>query len=81
MVTCFRFSGPIIAGKLQFSGMTEKRDRWHHKIVRSFRISEPLDELIEQECKRLDADFSSFMRTAAVSAMRTALSLSLASSF
>jgi len=38
--------------------------------MRSFRISEHLEEMIKQECKRRQTDFSSFMRAAALGAMR-----------
>ena len=33
-------------------------------------ISEHLEEMIKQECKRRNTDFSSFMRAAALGAMR-----------
>ena len=38
--------------------------------MRSFRVSEHLEEMIKQECKRRKTDFSSFMRVAALGAMR-----------
>ena len=38
--------------------------------MRSFRVSEDLEEMIKQECKRRQTDFSSFMRAAALAAMR-----------
>ena len=38
--------------------------------MRSFRVSEDLEEMIKQECKRRQTDFSSFMRAAALGAMR-----------
>ncbi len=53
--------------------MTETLDRsnrWKPRLMRSFRISEDLEEMIKQECKRRKTDFSSFMRTAALGAMR-----------
>ena len=42
--------------------------KWRQRIIRSFRVSEALEEMIEQECKRRNTDFSSFMRYAAVAA-------------
>ena len=36
--------------------------------MRSFRVSEHLEEMIKQECKRRNTDFSSFMRAAALPA-------------
>jgi hypothetical protein len=54
--------------------MTETSDRsnrWKPRLVRSFRVSEDLEEMIKQECKRRQTDFSSFMRTAALGAMRS----------
>jgi hypothetical protein len=45
--------------------MTETSDRsnrWKPRLVRSFRVSEDLEEMIKQECKRRNTDFSSFMR-------------------
>ena len=53
--------------------MTETSDRsnrWKPSLVRSFRVSEHLEEMIKQECKRRNTDFSSFMRAAALGAMR-----------
>jgi hypothetical protein len=53
--------------------MTETSDRssrWKPRLIRSFRISEDLEEMIKQECKRRNTDFSSFMRAAALGAMR-----------
>jgi hypothetical protein len=53
--------------------MTETSDRsnrWKPRLIRSFRISEDLEEMIKQECKRRKTDFSSFMRAAALGAMR-----------
>ena len=53
--------------------MTETSDRsnrWKPKLMRSFRVSEDLEEMIKQECKRRKTDFSSFMRAAALGAMR-----------
>jgi hypothetical protein len=37
--------------------------------MHSFRVSEHLEEMIKQECKRRKTDFSSFMRAAALGAM------------
>ena len=54
--------------------MTETSDRsnrWKPRLMRSFRVSEDLEEMIEQECKRRKTDFSSFMRDAALAAMRS----------
>ena len=53
--------------------MTETSDRsnrWKPRLRRSFRVSEHLEEMIKQECKRRNTDFSSFMRDAALGAMR-----------
>jgi len=53
--------------------MTETSDRsnrWKPRLVRSFRVSEDLEEMIRQECKRRNTDFSSFMRAAALGAVR-----------
>jgi hypothetical protein len=53
--------------------MTETLDRsnrWKPRLMRSFRVSEHLEEMIKQECKRRNTDFSSFMRAAALGAMR-----------
>jgi hypothetical protein len=44
--------------------------RWKLKLVRSCRISEYLHEMIKTECRRKNTDFSTFMRTAALGAMR-----------
>jgi hypothetical protein len=49
----------------------DRSDRWRPKLMRSFRISEHLEEMIKQECKRRKTDFSSFMRAAALGAMRS----------
>ena len=49
---------------------TDRTNRWKPKLVRSFRISEYLEEMIKHECKRRNTDFSSFMRAAALGAMR-----------
>jgi len=46
--------------------MTETSDRsnrWKPRLVRSFRVSEDLEEMIKQECKRRQTDFSSFIRS------------------
>ena len=54
--------------------MTETSDRsnrWKPKLMRSFRVGEDLEEMIKQECKRRQTDFSSFMRSAALAAMRS----------
>jgi hypothetical protein len=48
----------------------DRSNRWKPRLVRTFRISEHLDEMIRQECKRRNIDFSSFMRNAALGAMR-----------
>ena len=56
-----------------FQNMTEGSDRkhrWKPRLMRSFRVSEHLEEMIKQECKRRNTDFSSFMRAAALAAMR-----------
>jgi hypothetical protein len=56
-----------------FESMTEgsdRRHRWKPIRMRSFRVSEHLEEMIKQECKRRNTDFSSFMRAAALGAMR-----------
>ena len=53
--------------------MTETSDRsnrWKPRLMRSFRVSEHLGEMIKQECKRRNTDFSSFMRAAALGEMR-----------
>jgi hypothetical protein len=39
-------------------------------IMRSFRISTPLNELIKQECKRRNTDFSAFIRLAVLSSVQ-----------
>jgi hypothetical protein len=54
--------------------MTETLDgsnRWKPRLMRSFRVSEHLAEMIKRECKRRQTDFSSFMRAAALGAMRS----------
>ena len=48
----------------------DRKNRWKQKLMRSFRVSEHLEEMIKQECKRRNTDFSSFMRAAALGAMR-----------
>jgi hypothetical protein len=48
----------------------DRLNRWKPRRVRSFRVSEDLEEMIKQECKRRQTDFSSFMRAAALGAMR-----------
>jgi hypothetical protein len=50
--------------------MKERRDRWKQMLMRSFRISEMLDEQIKEECKRRRTDFSSFVRNAILGAIR-----------
>ncbi len=40
-----------------------------HTRMRSFRVSEALDELIQKECERTHTQFSAFMRDAALDAM------------
>jgi hypothetical protein len=50
--------------------ISDRKDRWKQKLMRSFRVSEHLEEMIKQECKRRNTDFSSFMRDAALGAMR-----------
>ncbi len=53
--------------------MTETLDRsnrWKQSVVRSFPVSEHLEEMIRQECKRRKTDFSSFLRAAVLGAMR-----------
>jgi hypothetical protein len=47
-------------------GMT---DKWRHRKIRSFRVSEALESLIKAECQRRGTSFSSFMRYAAVAVM------------
>jgi len=49
---------------------SDRTNRWKPSLVRSFRISEHLEEMIKQECKRRNTEFSSFMRAAALKAMR-----------
>ena len=49
---------------------SDRTNRWKQRLVRSFRVSEHLEEMIKQECKRRNTDFSSFMRAAALGAMR-----------
>ena len=49
---------------------SDRSNRWKPRLIRSFRISENLEEMIKQECKRRQTDFSSFMRAAALGAMR-----------
>jgi hypothetical protein len=49
---------------------SDRSNRWKPRRVRSFRVSEDLEEKIKQECKRRNTDFSSFMRAAALGAMR-----------
>jgi hypothetical protein len=39
-------------------------------IIKTLRLSEVLMKMIEDECKSRDLDFSEFMRSAAVSAIR-----------
>ena len=46
----------------------EMSDKWRHRKIRSIRVSEALEEMIEQECQRRNLDFSSFMRYAAIAA-------------
>lgn len=46
--------------------MTE--NKWRNKKVRSFRVSETLELMIEQECQKRQMDFSAFLRYAAVMA-------------
>ena len=50
--------------------ISDRKNRWKQKLMRSFRVSEHLEEMIKQECKRRNTDFSSFMRAAALGAMR-----------
>ena len=52
------------------SETSDRSNRWKPRRMRSFRISEDLEEMIKQECKRRQTDFSSFMRAAALGAMR-----------
>ena len=57
----------------EFQSMAEgsdRKDRWKPRLMRSFRVSEHLEEMIKQECKRRNTDFSSFMRAAALGVMR-----------
>jgi uncharacterized protein (DUF2336 family) len=48
----------------------ERSDRWKQRIMRSFRISEHLQEMVKSECQRRNTDFSSFMRNAVMGALR-----------
>ena len=50
--------------------ISDRKDRWKQKLMRSFRVSEHLEKMIKQECKRRNTDFSSFMRAAVLGAMR-----------
>jgi hypothetical protein len=50
--------------------ISDRKNRWKQNLMRSFRVSEHLEEMIKQECKRRNTDFSSFMRAAALGAMR-----------
>ncbi len=50
--------------------ISETSQRWRQKLMRSFRVSEALDEMVKAECKRRNTDFSSFMRNAVLGAMR-----------
>jgi hypothetical protein len=51
--------------------MTEERsNRWKQRNMRSFRVSKHLHEMIKLECKRRKTNFSSFIRTAALDALR-----------
>jgi hypothetical protein len=49
---------------------SDRSNRWKTRLMRSFRVSEHLEEMIKQEGKRRDTDFSSFMRAAVLGAMR-----------
>jgi hypothetical protein len=49
--------------------ISDRKNRWKQKLMHSFRVSEHLEEMIKQECKRRKTDFSSFMRAAALGAM------------
>lgn len=46
--------------------------RWKKSIFRTFRLSPALMEMIKVECQRRGTDFSSYMRDAAISAMKYA---------
>ena len=46
-----------------------KSDRCKQKLMRTFRVSEQLQEMIEQECERRNTNFSAFIRYAVVIAM------------
>ena len=50
--------------------ISDRKNRWKQKLMHSFRVSEHLEEMIKQECKRRQTDFSSFMRAAALAPMR-----------
>jgi hypothetical protein len=53
--------------------MTETLDRSNggkQRLMRSFRVSEHLHEMIELECTRRKTNFSSFIRNAALGALR-----------
>ena len=50
--------------------ISETSQRWQQKLMRSFRVSEALDEMIKTELKRRNEDFSSFIRNAVLGAMR-----------
>jgi hypothetical protein len=57
--------------------MTEERsNRWQQRHMRSFRVSEHLEEMIKQECKRRSLNFSSFIRMAALGALSNARGVS-----
>ena len=49
---------------------SDRSNRLKPRLMRSFRVSEHLEEMIKQECKRRKTDFSSFMSAAALGAMR-----------
>jgi hypothetical protein len=56
--------------------MTEQGEKAEHKSIffnqvhmRSFRLSEQLEELIMNECKRRNIEFSQFIRDAAIDAI------------
>jgi hypothetical protein len=44
--------------------------KWRNRKVRSFRISEELEEMIKNECQRRNLDFSTFVRYAALALCR-----------
>ena len=48
---------------------SDRTNRWKPSLVRSFRVSEHLEDMIKQECKRRNTHFSSFMRAAGLGAM------------